>query len=388
MGRQFALDIGPLTNVGKVREINEDNLGTFESMIEIMNLSLKEASRKGRLYAVADGMGGHAAGEVASEQAITTLFGRYYADPNPDLPRSLERAFRAVNAEIYTQAAANFEQSGMGTTLVAVVIRERQLLIANVGDSRAYLVRDQHIEQLTQDHSWVNEQVEAGLLTPEEARHHVYRNIITRSMGNRPDVLVDIFTQTLKPGDIIVLCSDGLSNEIEDEEIREIVSNHEAKTAAQELIDLANERGGPDNITAVVIKVEAGTGELLPLRWVVPLAGLAAGLLLLVAVGFGAGIITSDLISSASPTASAPTSTSSPVPTATLMEVTKIVPAATPRPTDTASPLPRPTSTPGPTVAPGLTSTSPVAAMTPTSRSIPEARLGVPWWPRPEEERR
>ncbi len=371
MGRQFVLDVGPLSNVGKVREINEDYLGTFESMTKSMNFSPKEANRKGRLYAVADGMGGHAAGEVASEQAINTLFGRYYADPNPDLPRSLERAFRAANAEIYNQAATNFEQSGMGTTLVAIVIQRDQLLVANVGDSRAYLVRGQQIEQITQDHSWVNEQVEAGLLTLEEARHHVYRNIITRSMGNRPDVLVDIFTQTVEPGDTIVLCSDGLSNEIEDQEITDIVSHDDARAAAQKLIDLANERGGPDNITTLVIKVGEKSGRDLPLRWILPLAGLGAGLLLLAAVGFGVGIFTSGFISSASPTPLAPPSAINPAPIATLTEIAL--------PTDTPVPLLSPTVTP-------LEVTSiPTPIPAPPSIPVPGGRLEVPWWPRPEE---
>ncbi len=226
-------------------------------------------NRKGRLYAVADGMGGHAAGEVASSKAIDILFRHYYEDMDIDLRRSLEQAFWAANSEIYAQAASSAVHSGMGTTLVAVVIQDDELVVANVGDSRAYLVTNGQTRQISRDHSWVNEQVEAGLLSEAEAQAHIYRNIITRSMGSRPEVDVDTFSMSLKAGDVILLCSDGLSNEVREEEIYQIVAGCEvARDAAVQLIDMANRRGGSDNITALVVKVVEVVPEKATLPWV------------------------------------------------------------------------------------------------------------------------
>ena len=321
MTRKLALDVGPLSHPGQIRELNEDSWGTFEQMGEKSGFSSKMARRKGRLYAVADGMGGHAAGEVASKQAINALFKRYYSDPNPDLVRSLERAFRAANAEIHTQAEMNLEQSGMGTTLVAALIKDDQLLVANVGDSRAYLIHAGQIEQITTDHSWVSEQVEAGLLTSDEARQHVYRNIITRSMGNRPEVEVDIFTRQIVPGDAIVLCTDGLTNEVRDEEIRDITLAHNSQEAAKALIALANERGGSDNMTTVVIKVRKKVGLPIPLSWALALAGVL-GLAL-----FGACLALGLLsIPRASPKAIAPLLTPSHEPAPSALGEQLVVP--------------------------------------------------------------
>ena len=268
MRQRFLLDIGSLSDVGLVREINEDELGVFDEYRETLDLSNDVVDRKGRLYAVADGMGGHAAGEVASHKAMDVLFKHYYEDMDIDLGRGLEQAFWAANAEIYAQAAANSEHSGMGTTLVAAVIQDDGLLIANVGDSRAYLIENGQARQLSQDHSWVSEQVEAGLLTEAEAQVHTYRNIITRSMGSRPDVDVDSFGETLEVGDALLLCSDGLSNEVQATEIARIVSEAEdSAEAAGLLIDLANERGGHDNTTAVVIRVVEMVAEKPSLPW-------------------------------------------------------------------------------------------------------------------------
>lgn len=270
MSQRYLLDIGSLSDVGLVREINEDSLGIFDEYKEILNLSQEVVDRKGRLYAVADGMGGHVAGEIASRQAMDVLFKHYYEDMDIDLGRSLEQAFRAANAEIYAQAAMNSDHSGMGTTLVAAVIQDDELLIANVGDSRAYLIENGQSRQLSRDHSWVNEQVEAGLLTEAEAQEHTYRNIITRSMGSRPDVDVDTFSSSLEVSDAVLLCSDGLSNEVQATEMARIVSETEdSEEAAALLIDLANKRGGHDNTTVAVIKVVDTVAEKPSLPWAV-----------------------------------------------------------------------------------------------------------------------
>ena len=280
MGQRLRLDIGPQTDVGMVRDHNEDSLGVFEDYQESFQLSQDMVNRKGRLYAVADGMGGHAAGEVASRKAINVLFRHYYEDMDIDLRRSLEQAFWAANAEIYAHAASNAAHSGMGTTLVAAVVQDDELLIANVGDSRAYLITNGQIRQLSRDHSWVNEQVEAGLLSEAEAQAHIYRNIITRSMGSRPEVDVDTFSTSLRAGDIVLLCSDGLSNEVPEEEILQIVTSHEsAQDAAAQLIQAANRHGGNDNVTALVVRVVEVVPERTALPWLA-VAALCAVLLL------------------------------------------------------------------------------------------------------------
>ncbi len=149
----------------------------------------------------------------------------------------------------------------MGTTIVAAVLQGNQLTVANVGDSRAYLIERSGIRQLTHDHTWVAEQVREGTLTGEEAAGHSYRHVITRSLGGQPQVEVDIFRETAQPGDIVLLCSDGLSGQASDEEIRRIVQANSPQKAADELIDLANRRGGLDNITAIVIPVRPAVGD-------------------------------------------------------------------------------------------------------------------------------
>ncbi len=369
MGQQFALDVGPLSNPGQMRDLNEDDWGTFEQMGKVVGFSTRNMERKGRLYAVADGMGGHAAGEVASKKAIAVLFRQYYTDPNPDLLHSLKRAFEAANAEIHTQAKTNFEQSGMGTTLVAAVIKGDRLLVANVGDSRAYLIREQWIQQISKDHSWVGEQVEAGLLTEKEARQHVYRNIITRSLGNRPEVEVDVFSQTIYPGDAIVLCSDGLSNEVHEDEIERIVSANDSQGAAKALIDLANKRGGLDNITTVVIKVGERIREPLSLRKVLMIVGVGVVILIAAIIRFRYPTIFSTIRDCVVP---------EPPPT-------PVMPTFTPTPTVTLMPTTTPIDTPAATATSALSETStPMAIITstppsaPTGISTPTRRLRVP----------
>jgi len=258
MSGQVLLKAGALSDPGRVRGLNEDSMGTPE----LMGISPAQQARKGVLYAVADGMGGHAAGEIASQLAISTLFREYYTDPSDDIMASLRRAYRVANAEIHATAASDPARRGMGTTLVAAVLKGAWLFVANVGDSRAYLVRQGRIRQITRDHSWVAEQIEAGVITREQARQHAHRNIITRALGSRPDVEVDVFTMKVQAGDVIVLCSDGLSNELEDEEIGHIVAKNDPQKAADKLISLANQRGGNDNVTAIVVKVTKATRGL------------------------------------------------------------------------------------------------------------------------------
>ena len=358
MSKRLLVGVGSLSDPGQVRELNEDYFGTPETM----EISLDLVEQKGRLYAVADGMGGHAAGEVASQQAIFTLFREYYASPCAGIIKRMAEAIEAANVEVHAQASSDRAKTGMGTTLVAAVLKGDDLYVANVGDSRAYLVREQSIEQITKDHSWVNEQVQAGIITEQEAREHLYRNIITRSLGTKPDVDIDFFQRKVHPGDVLLLCCDGLSNEVENNEITHLVSATDPQEAAQKLIDLANQRGGPDNITAIVVKIGEVVKAPLP---VLPLAigGGLAVILMAAAVYFGRGPIGTML---APPTAT-PTNTWTPTFVPTYTSTTTLTPTFTP--TATLSP----TSTPTATSKPTQTSTS-----TPTMETPTETPTGTP----------
>lgn len=244
---ELELAAAKLSDVGRLRPHNEDFVDCY------VPTDPEQLERKGAIYLVADGMGGHQAGEVASQRAVATVIQQYYVDPDHDAATSLVRAFRQANQYIHEQAQANPDRAGMGTTLVAAVILGRKAYIANVGDSRAYLISKTDISQITEDHSWVEEQVRAGLLTPEQARRHPQRNLVTRALGSRPSVEVDLFEWQLGAGDTLLLCSDGLTSHVEDLEIEAVVREHPPEEAVRLLIAKANERGGSDNISVLVL---------------------------------------------------------------------------------------------------------------------------------------
>lgn len=229
-----------LTDVGRRRENNQDQL-------------LVDEQRD--VYAIADGMGGHAAGEVASSIAIQALAETIKNNSEEEANQFLVDAFQEGNRRICESVLARGEWRGMGTTIVALVRREDRVIIGHVGDSRSYVLRDGALIQLTDDHSWVAEQVRMGLLTNEEAHKHPMRNIVTRAMGNRLELEVDVSEQPIRPGDVFLLCSDGLNSMLGDEQISEILSRHQDDPveACRALIDAANERGGDDNITVIVL---------------------------------------------------------------------------------------------------------------------------------------
>jgi serine/threonine protein phosphatase PrpC len=247
--KQLHLDVAQLTDVGRKREHNEDN------MAHVIPKDPQVMARKGALFIVADGMGGHAAGEVASEIAVDAVTNVYYQDDSDDVATSLLHAIKRANALIHQRAAENMLRSGMGTTCIAAVLRGNMAYIANVGDSRAYLVRGGQVRQISQDHSWVAEQVRAGLLTEEQARNHAQRNVITRCLGTQADVDIDVFPEPLDENDALVLCSDGLSGYISDDDILKTVEQAGPQESVYHLIEQANENGGPDNITAIVVRV-------------------------------------------------------------------------------------------------------------------------------------
>src|ERR1700730_15938018 len=269
---QLRLDVAQLTDVGRKREHNEDN------MAYVIPKDPQVMAMKGALFIVADGMGGHAAGEVASEIAVDTVSNAYYMDDNEDVTTPLLHAIKRANSLIHQRASENMLRSGMGTTCVAAVLRGNMAYIANVGDSRAYLVRHGQIKQVSQDHSWVAEQVRAGLLTEDQARTHAQRNVITRCLGTQSDVEIDVFPEAIEEKDALILCTDGLSaGQVSDDEIRKIVDQTAPQESVYHLVERANENGGPDNITAIVVSVQEVGLEPPGVRRPVPVGGRETG---------------------------------------------------------------------------------------------------------------
>lgn len=247
---ELAIEWGKATHIGRVRLTNEDSVWAY------VPIDSHERSLWGSLFLVADGMGGHSAGEVASRLAVETVAREYYRSPPRDAGGELARAIEISNQAIRQEACRDPAKRGMGTTLVCALLLGRRALVANVGDSRAYLVRQGHIQQVSRDHSWVAEQVERGLLDPELAQHHPMRNVITRALGVAPAVEPQFYPEiTLEVGDSLVLCSDGLYIHVDASEIASIVGRWGAQRAADELVGLANNRGGTDNITVIVVKL-------------------------------------------------------------------------------------------------------------------------------------
>jgi protein phosphatase len=245
------------TDVGVRRQQNEDSHAFWTPD------DPEERARHGVLLVVADGMGGSLAGEVASRIAVDTVTSTYRAgsgeNPLDDLYRALEAANRAVNQE----STGNPSLHGMGTTCTAVVVLDKDVLLAHVGDSRAYRIRQGRIQQLTNDHSLVAQMVRDGQLTAEQARSDPRRNVVTRSVGVAPEVEIDAtrVEDALVPGDTLLLCSDGLHGQVADDELADIGSEPDLDAACDDAIALANERGGPDNITIILARVEAaGSG--------------------------------------------------------------------------------------------------------------------------------
>ncbi|PYP39549.1 MAG: Stp1/IreP family PP2C-type Ser/Thr phosphatase [Gemmatimonadetes bacterium] len=245
------------TDVGVVRSGNEDNF-------------LLDCAQG--LFIVADGMGGHAAGEVASEMAVNIVsreLGSLRGLPDGEAASRLRTAIRKANGAIFERTLAEHEKRGMGTTATVMVLFSQRYMIGQVGDSRAYLLREGRLLQLTKDHSYVQEQVDAGLLTPEQARTHPYSNVITRCVGANEDVAPDVYFGNLERNDLVLLASDGLTGMLEDEQLAKILTTEDnPESAVNRMIADANRRGGLDNITAIVIRVE----EVDPVTGEIPVA--------------------------------------------------------------------------------------------------------------------
>ena len=234
------LKYGAATDVGMVRQSNEDAF-----------------SAEDELFVVADGMGGHNAGEVASALAVTTI--KSGARNGVTTPGQFRELVQQANTAIYTASLDDSTQSGMGTTVTAMAVlpgENPRVMVANVGDSRTYIYRAGRLDRVSIDHSYVQELVNEGIITPEEARVHPRRNIVTRALGIDRSVMVDVFTQEVRTGDRLVLCSDGLVDEVSDADIARVLGQHSnPQECAEALVMVANSNGGRDNTTVVVVDI-------------------------------------------------------------------------------------------------------------------------------------
>ncbi len=257
------IEIGARTDVGRVRNNNEDSY----RLVPALNL-----------FVVSDGMGGEAHGEVASAMAVETVAmhcleaannpsAPFFGESRPDLSEKTNRLASAVhlaNRKIYESALSNPAQRGMGATILAAWLDGQRLSLAHVGDSRAYLLRGGALEQLTSDHSLVAEQVRRGLLTPQQADASEMQSVLIRALGTQEEVEVDADEHLLLDGDVLLLCSDGLTRMVTDPEVASTLLTHpDAQAAAERLVALSNEYGGEDNVTVVVLRAALGSDGLL-----------------------------------------------------------------------------------------------------------------------------
>lgn len=234
-----------LTDIGEKRQINQDYVFCSETAI----------GKLPNLFVVADGMGGHNAGDYASRFCVE-FFKQQIEESNLELPvSSIEAALKETNASLKSIADEQAELEGMGTTFVVATILDKEMYVANIGDSRLYVI-SQEMKQITEDHSLVEAMVKTGELDREQARVHPSKNVITRALGTNEYLEPDFFEVSLEVGDVVLMCSDGLTNMLEDEAIERIIKeNDNLESAAQTLVDCANKNGGKDNIAVIIIKV-------------------------------------------------------------------------------------------------------------------------------------
>jgi protein phosphatase len=245
------IEVSVQSDIGCLRQNNEDSFGYWEPEDD------QQFLRKGRLAVVADGMGGYEGGQEASRLAVETLVAVYRDFGGDDPQAALVEALQTAHEQIREYSFAHPELRGMGTTCTAAAIVRDELYYVHVGDTRLYLVRDGQITRVTRDHSYVGRLVESGVISPEEAETHPQRNILTAALGTNPDLIMDSPAQPepLRPDDVLLICSDGLWGQVRDSEILDAVENKSAEQAGRRLIELARERGGPDNITVEILRL-------------------------------------------------------------------------------------------------------------------------------------
>lgn len=245
------VSVGAKTDLGRVRENNEDKHEFYIPESEA------QLAAKGMVFIVCDGMGGHEAGQIASELTVKTFLDVYLNHPSLDTEVALRGAVNAANRFVLDVARAVPSRFGMGTTLSALVLLQAQGFIAQVGDSRVYRLREGALEQLTVDHTWVEQMVRGGVLTREIAEAHQNRHMLMRAIGTEHDAEPDIFTFSLRPLDKYFICSDGLTNHVEDEEIRRTLAESGPSEAALSLVGSALIDGGRDNATCIVVRIDS-----------------------------------------------------------------------------------------------------------------------------------
>jgi serine/threonine protein phosphatase PrpC len=245
------IEVSSQSDIGCQRQNNEDSFGYWEPEDD------QQFRRKGRLAVVADGMGGYEGGQEASRLAVETLVAVYRDFGGDDPQQALVEALQAAHEQVRRYSFAHPELRGMGTTCTAAAIVQDALYYVHVGDTRLYLIRDGQITRLTRDHSYVGRLVESGIISQKEAENHPQRNILTAALGTNPDLIMDSPRQPepLRPKDVLLICSDGLWGQVRDSEILDAVENKSAAQAGRELIELARERGGPDNITVEILRL-------------------------------------------------------------------------------------------------------------------------------------
>ena len=245
------IEVSVQSDIGCQRQNNEDSFGYWEPEDD------QQFLRKGRLAVVADGMGGYEGGQEASRLAVETLVEVYRDFGGDDPQAALVEALQAAHEQIRQYSFAHPELRGMGTTCTAASIVQDALYYVHVGDTRLYLIRDGQITRLTRDHSYVGRLVESGMISQEEAETHPQRSILTAALGTNPDLIMDSpgRPEPLRPEDVLLICSDGLWGQVRDSEILDAVENKSAEQAGRKLIELARERGGPDNITVEILRL-------------------------------------------------------------------------------------------------------------------------------------
>lgn len=246
---QDKVEIGVKTDVGRVRSENQDHFDVWRPEDD------SAAREKGYLVVVADGMGGHSGGMIASQTAVAAFVDAYRASGERALRSRLDESFSSANGAVRSKAQADPQVADMGTTCVTVAVRGGIAMIGHLGDSRCYFIRDGVMEQVTRDHTYLNELIDIGLMTSEQADGHPDKNIITRCIGMAERIEVDFNKREVKAGDVFVLCSDGLTNFVTDDEIRDVALEEDAESGAKKLIDMANAGGGDDNITVAILKI-------------------------------------------------------------------------------------------------------------------------------------
>ena len=235
--------VGILSDVGKVRKLNEDFVDFYNG-------------KNFNLYVVADGMGGHNAGEVASRIAVETIISYMKSNETSNMEEDLLKAVSLANDKIYELSISHSQFGGMGTTITVCLVKDKKMIVANVGDSSCYVVKYDGITKVTKDHSLVQQLVDEGSITEEEAAIHPNKNIITRALGTNKSVKVDIFKVNLEDVNRVILCTDGLSNGVNMNEMYDIIMDNNNEDACKQLIELSKLRGGKDNISVIVFEGE------------------------------------------------------------------------------------------------------------------------------------